>query len=528
MPSEPRDLFQTFALAARAFPANVAVEDGRRNVRYAELHDLACQIADHCRRSGEAGHVVGIFGAKGLTAYAGILGALCSGAGYVPLDPTFPTARLVAMITDVGVASILVERQFASQFAELLAQVPFQVRVYLLDAERAAPLITGPTVMGIGSPSIAHRAGETAETAPAYVLFTSGTTGRPKGVAISHENILSYIQYMSAVVALAPEDRASQLFGLTFDLSVHDMFLTWAAGACLVVPGPHDHLAPRNYLKNRELTAFFSVPTLVAAGLGRLPSASFPKLRVSLFCGEPLHESLVDKWTAIAPNSRVLNLYGPTEATVAISHYEWTQKEPHRTGNGIVSIGTVFPGHRYAIVDADMNPLELGGKGELLLSGPQVAPGYINTPQETERRFVRRVDEPDSIWYRTGDIVRQGPEGLLEYCGRNDEQVKVAGFRVELAEVEFHLRQASGSDIVVVGCRRNQNGHVVGLIAVLQEEMRNEEGAILAELRKRLPPYMIPTAFRFVDALPTNARGKIDRVQVDTICNGAAADDARD
>lgn len=493
-------------------------------MRYAELHDKACQVADHCRGSREAGPIIGIFGAKGLTTYIGILGTLCFGAGYVPLDPTFPAARLVAMITDVSLTSILVERQFASQLAELLKQVPYQVRVYLLDAESAGPLITGPTVIGTGSSSITLCA---CDAAPAYVLFTSGTTGRPKGVAISHENILSYIQYMSTVVALVPDDRVSQLFGLTFDLSVHDMFLTWAAGACLVVPGPHDHLAPRNYLNNRDLTVFFSVPTLVAAGLGRLPAASFLKLRLSLFCGEPLHESLAEKWTAIAPNSRVLNLYGPTEATVAISYYEWPREKPHRTGNGIASIGTVFPGHRYAIVDEDMNRLGIGGKGELLLSGPQVASGYINAPQETERRFVRQADEPDSIWYRTGDIVVERTEGLLEYSGRNDEQVKVAGFRVELAEVEFHLRQASGSDLAVVGCRRNQNGHVVGLIAVLQEDARGGEKAILAELRRRLPPYMLPTAFRFVVALPTNARGKIDRVQVDTICNGAAADGAR-
>jgi amino acid adenylation domain-containing protein len=285
----------------------------------------------------------------------------------------------------------------------------------------------------------------------AYLLFTSGSTGVPKGVAVSQSNAVAYMEYAAKRFGIHGRDRCSQNFDLTFDLSVHDLFTCWDAGATLC-PYAEQTLTPATLVEEKKLTVWFSVPSVAmfASKLGLLEPGAFPTLRWSLFCGEALSSSLAAAWQAAANNSILENLYGPTEATIAITYYRWdSATSPAECVRGLVPIGWPFDGQQVCAVNEDLAPVPFGESGELCLGGSQVTRGYLNDPEKTAKSFVRLKHTGDQVWYRTGDLVRQDERGCLFYLGRRDFQVKVNGYRVELQEIDLVLREAARTELAV-------------------------------------------------------------------------------
>jgi amino acid adenylation domain-containing protein len=345
------------------------------------------------------------------------------------------------------------------------------------------------------------------------LLFTSGSTGVPKGVGVTHANATHFVDAVAERYDIVATDRLSQTFDTTFDLSVFDMFVAWQRSACVYCPSRPMLLNPDRFIRDHRLTVWFSVPTIgiLMKRLGALVPGRYPSLRWSLFCGEPLPMEVAEAWAKAAPASTVENLYGPTELTVACTAYRWNPSgSPQECRAGVVPIGVPVNGMRARVVDDRLADVEIGGIGELLMAGPQRVHGYWRDDLATERAFVQLPGEPD-VFYRTGDrVCRSVADGPLHYVGRVDHQIKVLGHRVELEEVETVLREQAGvQQAVAVGWPSTSVG-TGGVVAfVIGKDI--DTVAISLRLRQRLQTYAVPRAIHVLPAFPQNANGKVDR-----------------
>jgi acyl-coenzyme A synthetase/AMP-(fatty) acid ligase len=345
--------------------------------------------------------------------------------------------------------------------------------------------------------------------APAYLFFTSGTTGKPKGVPVSSGNLSSYLDFMLRTYDFQPEDRFTQNFDLTFDLSVHDIFLAWSSGACLCVPHDNSSFVMAGFIREKKPTVWFSVPSVVML-MGRmrlLKPGAFPSIRLSFFCGEALHSRTADAWKSAALQSRIVNLYGPTEATIAISQYELPDNSKlWKSALGIISIGRVFKGNRFTLQGA--GPVQC--EGELCLSGNQVVDGYFENEEADKDSFC--IDPVSrQKWYNTGDLVKEDKDGDLFFYGRKDAEVKISGYRVNLKEIENVLAgyEAVAQTVVIFEQDEEGQGTIVAFI-LGNKSQKIEEKALDSECRQQLPWYMVPGKYIFVDEIPLNTNGKVD------------------
>jgi amino acid adenylation domain-containing protein len=488
--------------ALRRFSERPALWVKGQTYTYAEIERLASAIASHVRTANLQTRRVAILADRNEVAYAGILGALLAGCTYVPLNPRFSAARVLDILQQVDADVVVSDSRCSSILQSVRDSLPARLFV----------VIPEPSNSGwLSHESPSHRA--IAQVRPediAYIVFTSGTTGRPKGVPVSHANVLAFLANIGARVASNPGDRFLQILDLSFDPSVHDLFSCWSTGSTLYsVPEGMATMAER-FVRDFEITHFSAVASTAALlhAQGRLPAGSLPTLRETIFGGEALPVTIAAAWRKAAPQSTVRNHYGPTEATVAITECVWQDDWASKL-SGSVPIGKVFDGQSVVLVDDDLKPVTPGAPGELLVSGSQVTPGYLNNPDATREKFVPLLGV-QGRWYRTGDLVVDDPVYGLRYRGRADQQLKVRGFRVEGQEVESHVRAASGSHLVaVVGWPKNEEGLVMGLVAFVVSPQVAPE-AIIESCRTRMPDYMVPARIVSVDDLPLNANGKID------------------
>jgi amino acid adenylation domain-containing protein len=518
------------------FPKRPAIDVGRE-VTYQELAERAKRISATIQQGGADGAVplTAVFAYRSETAYAAVLGALMAGHGYVPLNRTFPVDRTRQMLERSMCRSIVVDAGSEPQLEALLAGIETSLLLICPDRSDVSQLAAKfPAHRIVGANDLvnaaAWRAVNVVPDSIAYLLFTSGSTGQPKGVMVSHANVLHYVDYVTKRYGFSSSDRMSQTFDLTFDLSAHDMFVAWHNGACLCCPTQKQLIKPGAFVNDARLTTWFSVPSTAVfmRRFGVLKPGMYPQLRLSLFCGEALPVEIVRQWTLAAPNSIIENIYGPTELTIACTAYRWDEtSSPGDCEQGVVPIGEPFDDMEALIVDEELREMETGAAGELLMTGPQLCLGYWHDEEKTRRAFVALSDKSGAYYYRTGDRVRRsGPGKPLLYLGRLDNQIKVLGHRVELGEVESAVREASGLDgVVALGWPMTASGADGIEVFVQSNDFDTKE--LLEKLRTRLPLYMVPRNIRLVPRFPLNANGKYDRKALQTILENAEITSAR-
>jgi non-ribosomal peptide synthetase component F len=333
---------------------------------------------------------------------------------------------------------------------------------------------------------------------------------------VAHRNVAAFLDYMVDRYEITEKDRLSQMFDMTFDLSVFDMFVAWERGACVCCPSQKALIKPGNFIQDMELTIWFSVPStaIFMKQLGMLKAGRYPSLRFSLFCGEPLPLGSASAWLEAAPNSILENLYGPTELTIACTLYRWDPvASPDESELGIVPIGYPYPGMGVLVADEDLKEVGRGEEGELLMNGPQMSLGYWKDSEKTAAAFVVPPGKKD-VYYRTGDRVRRPlGNGPLTHLGRIDFQVKILGHRVELGEIEAAVRKACGLDgVLAIGWPATPSGYG-GVEVFIEGEAKDLDG-IRSIVAAGLPDYMVPRRFHFMGKLPRNVNNKFDRKAV--------------
>jgi amino acid adenylation domain-containing protein len=513
----------TFLSSSRRSPARPALEVEGRVWTYEELRQRASSLAATLAAVTPEGGapLTGVFAERSATAFAGVLGALLRGHGYLPLNPRFPPNRTRLMLEVARCRAMVVDAECANRLDDLLSGIVAPCAVVLPDLDRIDHLVARwPMHRFVSSsqllPASAWEPRETDDNALACVLYTSGSTGLPKAVSIAHRNVASLVEKLALRYSVGEQDRFSFTCDLTFDPSIADMFLAWSAGACVCCPPQKALLNADAYIRDSRLTFWASVPSTVTlmARLGVLRQERYPLLRVSLFGGQALSEDLVEAWSRAAPHSLIENVYGTTETTVTSTAYRWDPlRSPAECVSGVVPIGDPLPGVATLVVDEALKPVPPGDEGELLIGGAQVTPGYLNDAPANARAFITLPGSAD-VFYRTGDRVRRPAAGEpLLFLGRYDEQIKILGVRVELAEVEGALRAElpteGSSHVVAIGWPRHEGG-ARGIVAFLANESVDVR-ELRDRLAEKLPHYMVPTQIRVLAEMPVTPHGKVDK-----------------
>ena len=489
-----------FEAAALRHPAAPAAAWQGRALAYAELDALANRLARVLRRRGVGPDVrVAVAMERGPELPVALLAVLKAGGAYVPVDPDYPAERIRYVVADSGAALVLTHEAAAARVAG-----------------------TGAETLSIGLGDEVLRDGEAGPLpgdphpdALAYVIYTSGSTGRPKGVGVSHGALAAHCEAVVRHFGLTAADRAAQITSIGFDISVEEIFPTWAAGGAVVFRPADVPSYGGGFLRwlAEERISVLNLPTAfwhawvhdLAAGDERPPAS----LRLLIVGGEKAQPAALAAWRRMAAGVRWLNGYGPTEATVTA-----TVHEPAGPGEGDIPIGRPLGPRTATILSGALRPVPAGEAGELCLGGGGVARGYLGRPSLTAERFVPDpfAGVPGARLYRTGDRARLRPDGELEFLGRVDEQVKVAGFRVEPGEVEAVLAEHPGVAQAAVVAREVEGaGTRLVAYAVPRAGAGVDEAALRRWLRERLPAWQVPSAVLLLDALPLSAHGKIDR-----------------
>jgi amino acid adenylation domain-containing protein len=498
---------------AAAAPDSPALTADGETWTYGELLAAARALADRLPAPSPdeaSAPVLAFMAHRHASSYIAILAALLAGHTYVPVNVDHPHQRNLIVLKKSGAPRIVCGERAAEALAGMLNAAPELART--IEVIHCADRKAGYAAPGAGLP---QPPAEVPADRRVYMLFTSGSTGEPKGVPITHANLTAYLDVAMPMVGTRTDDRFSQVFELTFDVSVHDMFTCWVGGAHLVVPTPEELARPAEFIREQSLTVWYSVPSLgyQMRLQGDLKPGALPSLRASYFAGEALPAALVRDWAKAAPNSRIENWYGPTEVTIVCARYlippEVIAAPPDQD---IVPIGYAFDGMRLSVHGEDMATVPDGTPGELLLSGPQVSEGYLDDPERTARAFVTLAGET-RVSYRTGDRVIREADGLIRYLGRIDNQVKVRGFRIELGEIEAALRAAAGgANAIAISWPPDEPSGRYIVAAV--EAASLDEAAVIAATEKAVPDYMVPARVLALPVFPTGASGKVDRAGV--------------
>lgn len=419
--------------------------------------------------------------------YASIIALWMEGKAYVPLHPNQPMDRNVSILEQVGTGFVL-DSNYESEFLNSYKTICTSRQVY--------------------SEDYLYNWAEASEEDLAYILFTSGSTGTPKGVPISRGNLMAFIEsFWDLGYQLSDQDRCLQCFDLTFDLSVMSYLIPLMVGACAYTV-PYDKVKWSYIyylLEQYQLTFALMTPSTIQYLKPYFPDISLPKMRYSLFCGEPLLLDTVEGWAKCLPNAFIDNTYGPTEDTIFCTVYRFRRNAKNLEHNGILSIGTAVKNVNVTIVDESYNEANGGEPGELCLSGDQLTSGYWKNPTKNMDSFW--ITPEGKRFYHTGDICFYGEDGNIMFIGRRDSQVKINGYRIELAEIEFHARSFLNKNVLVMTYEENE-GNAIALF-VEQESMDSEQ--LMSYLRKKLPPYMIPSRIVYIPVFPLNSSNKIDR-----------------
>jgi amino acid adenylation domain-containing protein len=492
-------LAERFLRGLERSPERAAVRIGPDVITYRQLHQRALRWAGSLM-AADSSSAVGVLAGKSVTAYVGLLAVLYSGRTVVPLQPNFPTALTRRMIKATGVGTLIVDKRGLTVLEEVIDHIS-PVRV--LDTDGLAvsfPKIPVTSRLALSSPL------EVTPSDRAYIFFTSGSTGIPKAVPISHGGFTHCFNENDKRYDFGPDDVFGHTYDLNFDPGIYDVFLAWGAGSTLQAVPPTAYRDLPSFLTEHGVTVWHSTPSGIwmTREMGGLREGALGGLRWSIFGGEALRCQDAADWLVAAPRSQLQNCYGPTELTIGISSHRWLGEESVRHGvNGTVPIGKVYDGHDFRLVTEHGEQSSV--EGELWVTGPQMATGYLD-PADDEGRFIE-VD--GRRWYRTGDRVRANPDGELAYLGRMDSQVKVHGWRVELAEVDHVVRDCSGVRDAVTVTRSASHGTE---LIVFYTGVAVPESTLADSVRAVLPSIAVPRRYIHLDGLPLNSNRKVDRL----------------
>ncbi|MGV9775910.1 amino acid adenylation domain-containing protein, partial [Streptosporangium sp. NPDC003464] len=479
-----------FEEQVRRRPEAVAVVAGDAEITYAELNARANRLAHHliARGAGPDRHV-GLSMPRSLDMVVAFLAILKSGAAYLPLDPEYPPDRLAMMLADA--APPIVVTCAAAGF-----RPPAGPGAGDGDGLSGAEIVMMDTWSGDGLPDGDPVTG-LLPGHPAYVVYTSGSTGLPKGVLVTHAGLPSYARTGIERYAVTEDSRVLQFASIGFDGAVLEWLMAFSSGAALVLapPGVYGGEPLGRFLAEARITHAFVTP----AALATVPERPLPDLRTLLVGGETCRPELVRRWSA---GRRMINVYGPTETTVVVAVSD-PLTSPEDT-----PIGRPVHGTRLHVLDPGLRPVPPGTAGELYVAGPSVARGYLNRPGLTAERFVADPSRPGGRMYRTGDLVRWDADGRLHYLDRADRQVKIRGFRIELGEIESVLAGHPGVGQAAVLARADRPGDR-RLVAYVTGTAGADE--LRAHARLSLPDYMVPAAIVVLAEMPLTANGKLDR-----------------
>ena len=490
-------------------PGATAVVGENESLTYRELDARANRLARRLRRLGvRVDEPVAICADRSPALIVGLLAILKAGGAYLPLDPSYPSERLAFMIEDGldGVAKPVLLAQ-----VDLLAASVAGAGARLIDLDSAAGPAAG-TAGDADDPLLAPLDGGAGADNLAYVIYTSGSTGRPKGVMSTHRGVVNRIAWAQRAYGLTPDDRVLQKTPVSFDVSVPELFWPLAVGARLVLARPGGQRDPAYLMRRIEeqgVTTVHFVPPMLQVFLAQPGLDRCRSLRRVMASGEALPAELAARFHELLGGAsgpaELHNLYGPTEASVEVTAHRTLPGPARRT----VPIGRPIANLGLWLLDPELQPVPLGVPGELYIGGTGLARGYLRRPGLTAERFVPHpLGRPGERLYRTGDLARFSADGEIEFLGRNDDQVKLRGFRIEPGEIEAALASHPAVREAAVVAREER---LVAYVVPAGPGPRPEAGELRDALRRVLPEHMVPADFALVDALPLTPSGKVDR-----------------
>lgn len=472
------------ARQAAATPDAVAVIAGNSKITYRELDERANSLAHALRQQGvDRGAFVGLYCARSEAMVVGLLGILKSGAGYIPLDPSFPADRLDFMASDSGLRFIVTDAVTGAAEWKFTA-----AQKVVIDASRNA---TAPAVTGAGDDV-------------AYVLYTSGSTGKPKGVQVEHRNVVNFLESMQREPGLSANDSLLAVTTLSFDIAGLEIWLPLTVGARIVIATRDDALDGNRLMgliDQHKISMLQATPAtwrlLLEAGWRGTHGLK------ALCGGEALPRDLAS--ALVGRVGELWNMYGPTETTI------WSTLHLVKQTDGVMSIGHPIANTQVYVVDSKLRPLPIGVAGEIFIAGDGVTRGYLARPELTAEKFLPDPHARGARWYRTGDLGRWRIDGTLECLGRSDHQIKMRGYRIELGEIETCLALHPDVERDVVITREDQPGDVRLVAYVVPRAGMPTAEALRDHLRRSLPEYMVPQHFVEMSAIPLLPNGKINR-----------------
>ncbi|MFT3893216.1 MAG: amino acid adenylation domain-containing protein [Anaerolineales bacterium] len=487
-------------------PNAVALICKDQELTYQELNERADQLSGYLFSLGfQPGMPVAICVTRSLDMVVAILGVIKAGGTYIPLDPAHPAERLTFILKDASAGIVITQSPFLDLFQEQ------NVTVLCLDDEKQKieHFAHSPLKITIAPKNLV------------YVIYTSGSTGKPKGVMITHANLVNFVEVACSLLDVHAEDVYLQSATIAYALSVRQLMIPLAVGATVVVASSEetaDPLRAVKTIKRRQITLMDVVPSFWRSCMQRLSDISQEErtslmnnsLRRIVSIGEALMSDLPREWYArFGEQIRLVNIFGQTETTGVVAAYPIPSEIG--AGFGIVPIGRSAAHTQIYILDANLQPVPDGEAGELCISNPCLADGYLNQPELTAKKFISNPFEDgfSKRLYRTGDMARRRPDGNIEFLGRGDHQMKIRGQRLELGEVEAGLREHPLVRDCVVMARGDTPDDKYLVAYVVPSPTAAVSSTDLKEfMRKRLPEYMIPAVFVFLDALPSTRMAK--------------------
>lgn len=502
-------LHELFEIQARKTPASAAVVQGNKSLTYSELDLQSQRLASHLQSLGVGqGTPVAVCLPSSIDFAIALLGILKAGGSCVPLDPTYPQARLSFMLEDVNAPVLVTRRGLLQKSPAISTTLLFDELSGILENQSSA------------SPAAAA----TAESV-AYIIYTSGSTGTPKGVLLGHRGLVNHAVASIGIYGMTAADRTLQFSSLSFDIAIEEIFPTWTAGGTLVLKDSGFSLGFAEFTDSIRKLAItvLDLPTAYwhewTNFLHDNPSITLPEsLRLVIVGGEKVSAAILGRWqTRVGGKIRWVNTYGPSEASVIATVFEPTSDEPVSA----VPIGRPIANVQVYLLDSSLEPVPVGAPGELYIGGAGIALGYLNRPELTAEKFGAdpfaeqdRSAHGRAKLYRTGDMARYRPDGEIEFLGRQDNQIKIRGFRVEPGEIEEVLARHHSVREVAVVAREEATGEkrlIAYVVAGPEGQTAIEMEGLRKYLQDRLPDYMVPSAFVELDTMPMTPNGKVDR-----------------